>query len=438
MKIAICGSGPLAVEAALYFDDLGASVTVFGEGILGGMVRKSFDFFPDIELSDADEVFSSTAKKFLDPNQVKFQTVGEYWEKYLYPLIEKSNIQKLCKLGRVQRVHKRFLGINEEVEGKSRLQDMFRVVYSVNPEDGILKQVKENKEAFEKLGEDVLESLKQSVESFEDFDIVIDATGTVSNPMGPSNTFAINEKNLKLNCPIFYGKEFVENFNKIKELDKITIVGTDANAAVALLSLESFFESNNKRINIITTEEKIFSSLVEISPSLLKRVYNLLGNYHQNLEKKRREYELAVYDWRGLEDHIRVKTPKPIEPISQLEVFTGFNVTSVDRLVDREGLFATCESAEFRKGYDSESSMKTLSTDCIAVFNGKKLNLEICDSLRLKLNFANTSSKDLNGIHPEPGFYTLGPCGKEEYSISDGIKQLDFIKDDILRFFSKA
>ena len=76
--------------------------------------------------------------------------------------------------GFVERVHKRFLSLDEEVPGKSRLQDLFRVIFSNDPKNSILTQVESNPELFEKLGEEVLNSLNEAVESFEDFDLVID------------------------------------------------------------------------------------------------------------------------------------------------------------------------------------------------------------------------------------------------------------------------
>ena len=50
MKVAICGSGPLAIEMALYLHDMGADVKLFHRDKLGGSIRKMASFLPDFPL----------------------------------------------------------------------------------------------------------------------------------------------------------------------------------------------------------------------------------------------------------------------------------------------------------------------------------------------------------------------------------------------------
>ena len=83
--------------------------------------------------------------------------------------------KEITKAGEVLRVHKRFLHPKESIAEKSRLHDLFRVIYSVNPKESILKQLEANPDMFKQLGEQVVNSLHMPVESFEDFDIVIAA-----------------------------------------------------------------------------------------------------------------------------------------------------------------------------------------------------------------------------------------------------------------------
>ena len=66
MKIAICGSGPLAVEMFFELDDLGAQVVLFGSNPLGGKVRRIRDFMPDLSMERSfDEITSSLGRKIL-------------------------------------------------------------------------------------------------------------------------------------------------------------------------------------------------------------------------------------------------------------------------------------------------------------------------------------------------------------------------------------
>ncbi len=173
MKLAIIGSGPTAIMSAVHFHKLGAEVILFQKSPLGGGIPFSLLHFPDLDLK-------------------------RFWENEITPMIEYIEEEKLSLKGEVLRVHKRFLQDDEELEsGRSRMTDLFRVVYSVNPADSILKQVEENPEIFKQLGPEVLKSLHIPVESFIDFDLVIEATGAGKHlrMMGPGGVFALNENN---------------------------------------------------------------------------------------------------------------------------------------------------------------------------------------------------------------------------------------------------
>jgi len=50
MKLAIIGSGPLAILSAQHFDQLGAEVVLFQKNPLGGNVRFLLKHFPDMRL----------------------------------------------------------------------------------------------------------------------------------------------------------------------------------------------------------------------------------------------------------------------------------------------------------------------------------------------------------------------------------------------------
>src|SRR5690606_16440004 len=89
-------------------------------------------------------------------------------------LSELSNISIKFHQVTVNRIHKARLTKDQSLPGgRSRLSDMFRVVVSENPKGGVLKQVDENPEVFQKLGDDVLRSLHEPVETFHDVDLVI-------------------------------------------------------------------------------------------------------------------------------------------------------------------------------------------------------------------------------------------------------------------------
>ena len=199
MKLAIIGSGPLAILCAQHFNQLGAEVVLFQKNALGGNLRFMLEHFPEMEIN-----FQNNKK-----------SLNTIWKEDLVPAIKELEKNNLTKAGEVQRVHKRFLHKNETIMNHSRLHDLFRVVYSVNPKEAILKQLEENPEMFKQLGEQVVNSLHMPVESFQDFDIVIEARGRgkSAHAMGPSEAYALNENNIKATAPIFYEKEMLDSFN---------------------------------------------------------------------------------------------------------------------------------------------------------------------------------------------------------------------------------
>jgi threonine dehydrogenase-like Zn-dependent dehydrogenase len=183
MKMAIIGSGPLALLAARHFDHLGAHVTLFQRGPLGGSLNFVRKKFPEFDIN-----FNGKNLK-----------AEEFFQNELVPLVQELEEREIPKVGDVLRVHKRFLHPQESIEGRTRLYDLFRVISSTNPQETILKQVAENPEFFKQLGDEVINSLHKPVESFEDFDLVIEASGFGKKPqsIGAGGAHALNENNLK-------------------------------------------------------------------------------------------------------------------------------------------------------------------------------------------------------------------------------------------------
>jgi len=194
MKVAIIGSGPLAIELALKLYIEEASVTLFTKRDLGGSIRKLTPYLGDYILGESFlNITTEEGRRILAkdlPDSIP--TLASYWEKYLSPLSQKPELLNLLKKGEVLRVKKCFFSPNED----KRLRDLFRVFYSVNPQDTILKSIEENSTVFENLGKEVLDSLNEKMEFFEDFDLVVDARGVLFNPlpMGSSHGEALNEE----------------------------------------------------------------------------------------------------------------------------------------------------------------------------------------------------------------------------------------------------
>jgi hypothetical protein len=397
MKIAIIGQGPIALYAAAHFYELGAHVVLFKQNQFGGNINFLKKFDPEMLVD------YPTGK-----------TVASFYEDDLVPLIKLVEENQLVKTARVLRVHKRFLRKNEVLKNRSRMADLFRVVYAVNPADSILKQVAENPEMFQKLGVDVLNSLQQEVEAYEDFDAVIEARGLgkMAMAMGPSGVHAINELNLKMNSPFYYGREFFEKFitnnDLVLKTKHLVIVGNSKNVEFTFKKCIEFISSKNLQITWVTSEKVDRSK---------KAIDEMISMSDQEFLSDKIKYENDLRNYRDLMDYEKAKVSPPNLPLERLKIYDGFEVTSVDKLLDREGLFITIESPDFRELSENDGLLKTISCDAVGIFNG-------VDELHLL-------GRELAQL--EPGYYSIHSNGLKE-----GLNQIRAIEEKLMTFFSKG
>ena len=143
---------------------------------------------------------------------------------------------------------------------------------------------------------------------------------------------------------------------------------------------------------------------------------------NHEFESKKLEFESATRKWRDLEDYEKVKVPKPNEPKSRIQIYFGHDVTSVDFLLDRSGVFATLESPDYRAAQtqnkfqeETDHKMLTLAADAICIARGVK-----------------TAPLNPNMI-TEPGYYNLNGL-----SLNDMSQSLEMIENDLLKFFKKS
>lgn len=355
MKLAILGSDRAALDAYQYFTELGVQVRLFGEFSSGN------------ELAD----------------------------------ISHKNVK-------IARVHKRFIPPSHKIENRSRMADTFRVVFNVNATTEIERQKLENPEIFEKLGKDVLESLKNSIESFEDFDFVCYSNElSLPNPMGAAFVWALNEKTLNNDERITYHCEHQSSLNAIREARNLCLVGSGVENLRLLNELsEVYLDDLTKTIQLVTSEAVPFGDIDLKHKELLDGFRSLLAKDREQFNTEVADFEKKIMEWRSLEPHIKAKTPSPAEPKPRLMIYNSAVVSSVDKLLDREGLFVTIEGSELLGGADQ---LKTLSCDRICVDQGVHLDVE------------KTKGLDQN----EEGFYSLMDMS------------LDEIKEDMLKYFSK-
>ncbi len=421
MKVAIIGSGPLAIEMGIRLFLEEASVTIFTKGELGGAVGMLYPYLGDSLMGeDFSEITSKEGWSLLSraPSNLK-PTLTNYWEEYLKPLGEKVKNLGLVKKGEVLRVKKCFLSPSDE----KRLRDLFRVFYSIDPGESILKSIEENPLVFEKLGKEVLGSLKEKMEFFEDFDLVVDARGVLFNPlpMGSSHGEALNEAVISKTTPVFYGLNGFSNLEKIKnDSNTILIVGSGETASNYLYLLKDWFFTNlDRKLYLVTRETQDFKEFENLKDFQAKA--------EEEFQKKADIFQEKINAWKQLEDYEKAKIQRPEEPIRRFEIFSGSTVSSLDRLLDRNNLFVTI---------DNQNELKTLPVDSILVANGFKIDTSLFKGLHMDFDYGEKTAKGF--LHAESGIYTLGPTSKNKrYNLMNGLDQIPLILENMLTFFSK-
>ncbi len=451
MKVAICGGGVLALEMASFILDQRAQAKVFSPD-LGGKLLKLGDLLSDSSAQDWSQTFDGLLsdvdwKKMVTPWSLRLMqeaevalsqefmedlnradrelSFQEYIDYYFLPLCEL--MKSVTKPSRVVRAHKRFLSRKEDIKNKSRLHDLFRLVYEIDAQKGLEEQKQMAPEAFEKFSQEVIDSLGKSFEGFEDFDYVVDASGHYSHPlwMGPAGTYALNEKEVDPKS-VFYGVQSLEAFISIaKNSNRVTIIGSGLISGLAFLAASKLRPNH---LRLITTESRPFNALVQSKKfkNLSAQVLNALQSAQEDYQKDIEQFEQKIKEWKELEPHVRAKKPRPAEPLPRLEVYTGTNITSVDKLVDREGVFLTLESPDFRES-NLEDGLKTIDGGVIFVGNGHSYQDIFDQTQRPFLPGGDTS--DI-----EPGLFSLRLSWD---GLDDMSKIIQESFDEMAKYFSR-
>lgn len=427
MKVLIIGGGLNALESAIFFMEQGAQVRV----LASSFGHRYFDlsqlssFTKKITCHKSwDQLISSRLAKFSGNIEDRGLTPSyfDFTNNFIVPLKEK--FRPYFREAQIKRVHKRFLNKDEKVPEHSRLIDLFRAVFEVDVKSAVENE--ESRELLSKIGPEVLSSLGESYESYEDFDFVIDASETYDFPkkMGPSGVFALNEKSLQ-DQNLFYGHQGLNDFyKKREEFSHVAIVGSGRIATLACLALTQWLkqEKNDRRITVITTESSPFEKFFkeEKQKDIAREMKKFLDEQISEYQKKIDLFEDEMMEWKMLDDFVRVKKVKPQVPQAKFHIYQGVNVTSLDRLIDRDGLFVTMEAPSFRS-HNLEQDLKTLSVDAILVATGHQSAHQSADQGYLNL------------LKNEEGVYFVQEDLKQKRE-----EKLHSIFNDMKRFFTRS
>lgn len=424
MKIAVIGNGPVALEAAVEFLHEGADVRVLGRGELGSKIKSLKELFPNDPIEAQKFIRPKMAEIIGLDSQKDMTTFPELWESYYAKMIEL--VGGRFSQRNVERIQKRFLHKEEVIDGRSRLLDLFRVTSALNPSGMVEEQVRENPELKEKLGEDILNSLKNQVESFEDFDLVFDCRGPFQKPLplGTGEQYALNEKTIAELGQFHYGRDAFIKLDQIQEESQtITLVGGGEMAAQFLLGLEAWLKEPKNILNIISERGRAFDEFLSddsISDDVKIRLKEFISSRMKSWREKCQETEEAIKRWRDLPDFERVKIPQPQFPDPQLRIFEGYSVSSCDKLIDQKQTYLTLEIPPWRDPEDEKKEILTLGQDSVVILKGSLRDLDVARP----------------HLSDEPGYFAL--FDESFKTPGDAFASLDQAREKVFQFFSKA
>ncbi len=373
MKVAVLGHNPVGLELALFFDQIGASVVWMGSAD----DLDKYDIFHrpgfDLSLLTGELGLARLGKN------LSFENFEDYFQKYYRPLAEYLQHAQELKSVEIESVNKRFLRPEEEISGRSRFLDLFRIRYSIDPKDFVEQQKNSNPEVYERLTNEMVHSLQSRVEMYEDVDMVINALERRSPRSLGTNGSALGEGRIQSE-KLLYGEtalKSIDELTKNNDVREVAIIGSGEQAALGLIDLYPWLKATpSARIFIMSAEANPFEGIKDLSGDLYSKVSTVLNEMDNEYQSESTEFLNQLREWQELEDYIKVKKPRPSEPIPRLVFFSGHSVTAVDQLIDKRRLFVTLEKPDFREGLKQSDNniieLKTIGADQILVLGGSQ------------------------------------------------------------------
>jgi hypothetical protein len=419
MKLAILGNSPLALEAALRFHLHGAALTWYidqNESALFASPRfPSEDFTTDLGIGILREINQRYA-----PQAFNWSEWSTHYQK---PLIDFLRVHQEVKTDEVVSVSKRFLAPGEQISGRSRFLDLFRVIFHVDPKNFIEEQRESNPSTYKRLSEEFVNSLASSIEMYQDYDLILDLRTDFERASVAISGRALGEG--RESSRVSYGLEAL-NFSKNipTEVREIALIGSDSLAAEILISLGDWMSDQRSGLFLVTSEESPFEKFLRnANEQTAFKLHQILSSLEEEFKDEADLFSSKLRQWQELDQFVQAKVPKPAEPIPRLNFFSGHNVTAIDELIDRKRMFVTLEKPEFRFGKkhpeNNNLDLKTIGVDHILVSHAKK-NMDI---IQLDSN--------------EQGYFNLTPVrANEKKSWENDLARLEGIEDEIFKLFS--
>ncbi len=360
MKLAILGGSPFALEAAMRFHLHGGALTWFQHD-------------GESKATSWEESTSSMGWSLIKSEPKGAFSHEEWMKQYHGPLCLLLRSEQEIKNFEVVSITKRFLAPMEEIPGKSRFHDLFRIIYVRDPREFIESQKESDPEMFKRLNEELVQSLQSKIELYEDFDLVVDLRLPIEPRSASVTGRALGEA--RISSPkMKRGVECVGQLN-LESIFDIALIGSGELALHTLLNLSSWLKDPRHTLFVITPEESPFDKILpHLKTEVVRQYETLMRELESEYNKETTEFQAKLREWQALDDFVQAKISKPVEPIPRLNFFSGHNLTAIDQLIDREKFFLTLEKPDFRNGKkhpeNNHVDLKTIGCDLILSANG--------------------------------------------------------------------
>ena len=381
MKIALLGTNFGLMHAALKLHELGAHVKIYA------------------------------ANHEWQNELLRYKQVGSNSTLIVAASQEHQKIYDSCfELGllrnrQVTRVQKRYLGIGEEILGRSRFFDLFRVCYQENSTDN-------SAITLDGASQELKARLAEPLERFEDYDVVIDGRQELMKnlPLGCGDAEPINMNYLKNKEKIFSAEDFLAKADN--NIFPALIVGDGVEAAKVLVKLEDAI-LDGAITYLITQNKSPFSSFKKnyIGTELKQRLDQL---FFKLQEKKKTGGEENFF------------------------FYCGYQVACLDQMIDQQGYFVSLDAPDLL-----QDNHKHLTLNALSIINCKRKRVEASTSVvGLDLSWLKTldGPASENGDHPEKGYFSLLPNQELTPDLinEEAILLSEKIRNQLLTLFRKV
>lgn len=365
MKVVIYGNNPFAVIMSVTLIVEDASVQLIAnERLLHDWRRKAISFheslYPDEHFLNKLLLFNILSTTQVKKIQEKKLTQEDLYEYYLRPLAIFLYKNSFVQRGKIEQVSKCFLNLEDGETLRERMKDSFKVLYE-----------------HEKWGESYLEC-----------DFFVDAREDDSF-VGSSRSLCLGERRSRKMGRILDKKEFPSYVERTE--GDLCFIGKSENIKKFIESEEfKIFSLKSKMAYHFIVEEEDVSSLLNAS---------MVQESKKIHEEDLKIWKQAVSDWDELDDFIKVKKKKPLQPEERFSFYSSYSLLSVNYLTDREKIYLTMEKNEQGEVIDS----KTIECDYLVNLRDQVNDLAIYSRLRQKVDELNYEISLI-----EEGVYFIG------------------------------